>query len=457
MFNLRELIRRVNEARARPNSLAATLIKAMVGTAGIKAAYALITFATSIVMAKALGPAGYGIFSYVIALVQMLAIPSELGIPNLAIREIAVANARKEWGRMRSFIRWAQGTIGLLSLGFATFGAIGLLTWGHRLDPVKQNCLWLGLLLIPLISLNALRGAMLRGLRKVLLGQLPEQVIRPTLLLLMLLTLPLLGFAIKSPFLALAAHIGAVAIAFLCGFVLFFRNRPPELATAPVRIEGWVWFRSSIPFGLTAMMQLINGRTDILMLGFFREDADVGIYRVATQIAAVVVFGLQIVNSIQGPHIAHLYAKGEMKRLQRMITRSSQLVFLLALPAVLLIIFFGPLMIRTLYSPEFADSYVPLVIICFGQLINASFGSVGSLLNMTGHEKDTTKSIFVGATVNVLLNLLLTPTWGPIGAATATTVTLIVWNVIMWQKVRSRIGIEPTPFLSLKRDRDDAA
>ena len=114
-------------------------------------------------------------------------------------------------------------------------------------------------------------------------------------------------------------------------------------------------------------------------------------------------------------------------------------------------------MIRTLYSPEFADSYVPLVIICFGQLINASFGSVGSLLNMTGHEKDTTKSIFVGATVNVLLNLLLTPTWGPIGAATATTVTLIVWNVIMWQKVRSRIGIEPTPFLSLKRDRDDAA
>jgi len=100
-----------------------------------------------------------------------------------------------------------------------------------------------------------------------------------------------------------------------------------------------------------------------------------------------------------------------------------------------------------LYSPEFAEAYVPLVIICIGQLVNASIGSVGSLLNMTGHEKDTTKSIFIGATVNVLLNLALTPVWGPIGAAIATTVTLIVWNMIMWQKVRSRIGIEPSPFV----------
>lgn len=450
MIRPRQIVKRIQEARSRPNSLAATLMKAIVGTAGIKAAYALITFATSIVMAKSLGPAGYGVFAYVIALVQMLAIPSELGIPNLAVREIAVANARKDWGRMRGFIRWAQGMIGLLSLIFASIGAILLFSFGDRLEPVKLACLWLGLLLVPLISLNALRGAMLRGLRKVLLGQLPEQVIRPSVLLLLLLTMPLLGLPIDSPLQALTAHITSVAVAFLCGFVLFFRHRPGELLHAPARLEASVWLRSSIPFGLTAMMQLINGRTDILMLGFFREDADVGVYRVASQIAALVVFGLQIINSIQGPHIAHLYAQGEMKTLQRMIRRSAQLVFMIALPSVLIIVLFGPFVIRTLYSPEFADAYLPLVILCVGQLVNASAGSVGSLLNMTGHEKETTKSVFIGATVNLVLNLILTPLWGPIGAATATTVTLIVWNVIMWHKVRVLVGIESTPFFRLR-------
>jgi O-antigen/teichoic acid export membrane protein len=72
---------------------------------------------------------------------------------------------------------------------------------------------------------------------------------------------------------------------------------------------------------------------------------------------------------------------------------------------------------------------------------------------MTGHEKDTMMSVFIGATINVSLNFALTPTWGPIGAAIATTMTLITWNSIMWYKVRQRLGIEPSPFITLLRRR----
>ncbi len=193
-------------------------------------------------------------------------------------------------------------------------------------------------------------------------------------------------------------------------------------------------------------MQLINGRTDVLTLGFFRTDAEIGIYRVASQMAAVVVFALLAVNMTQGPHIAHLFSKGDMQMLQRMVTRSAQAVMLFALPVVLVIVFFGEFIIRTVFGPEFESAYIPLVILCVGQLVNASMGSVGNLLNMTGHERDTTKSILVAAIVNVALNLSLVPVWGIIGAAVATACTLIVWNVIMWHKVRTRIGIEPSLF-----------
>jgi O-antigen/teichoic acid export membrane protein len=123
------------------------------------------------------------VVSYVIALVQLLSTPSELGVPNLAVREIAVTNVRKDWGYMRGFILWANGVIGAVSLVVAVGAAVVLLVWGHKFDPMRLSCLWLGLLLVPLTSLNALRGSMLRGLRKVLLGQLPEQVIRPLVFL----------------------------------------------------------------------------------------------------------------------------------------------------------------------------------------------------------------------------------------------------------------------------------
>jgi O-antigen/teichoic acid export membrane protein len=446
MLSLQQLRDRIDARLARHGSLGAALVKGVAGTASIKATQALIVFASSIVLAKTLGPAGLGVFSYVIALMQLLSTPSELGVPNLAVREIAVTNVRKDWGHMRGFILWANGVIGVVSLVVAVGGALGLLVWGHKLDPVKVSCLWLGLLLVPLTSLNALRGSMLRGLRKVLLGQLPEQVIRPLVFLFLILCIAFLGKGLHSPLVALSAHIAAVAVAFACGMALFLRNRPVELSESEPRFHARLWLQSSIPFGLTALMQLINGRTDILVLGFFRADSDVGIYRVASQIAALVVFGMQVVNVIQGPHIAHLFAKGEMHRLQKMITRSSQAICLFALCAVIVIVVFGEFLIRTLFSPAFAAAYVPLVIICIGQLVNASIGSVGSLLNMTGHERDTMKSVLVGATINVALNLVLTPQLGPVGAAIATTTTLIAWNLIMWHKVRKRIGINPSPF-----------
>jgi O-antigen/teichoic acid export membrane protein len=447
LFSPIEFLRRANAVRSRPGSLGAALVKGAVGTAGIKVASALIAFVTSILLAKSLGPAGYGIFSYVVALVALLAIPSELGIPNLTVREIAVSNTHKDWGRMRGYIIWSHRTVAITCGSLILLSATALFFWGERFGAVKLACMWLALLLVPLVSLGALRDAMLRGLRKVLLGQLSQPLIRPLILLVLLLVLSQLDVSLTSPVRVMGLHILSVATAFLIGLSLFLANRPAELGSEPPRYNSASWLKSSIPFGMTAALQLINGRTDILALGLFRPDAQVGIYRVASQLAAVVIFGMQAVSAIQGPHIANLFAKGDLKKLQHMITRSTQAILMVAVPVVIVIILFGTFIIRTIYGVAYEAAYLPLVILCLGQLFNASMGSVASLLNMTGHERDTTKSVLVGAMVNVTLNLALVPFWGMSGAATATAATLVVWNVLMWHKARTRLGIETSPFL----------
>src|SRR5688572_17576050 len=438
--------KRVKKAMSRPESLGASLIKGVVGTAGVKVAHAAIVFVTAALLAQMLGPARYGIFSLVLAFVALLTIPSELGIPGLAVREIAVTNSRKDWGHMRGFIAWSHRLVAITCAALIAVGATCLLIWGDQLTPVKRTCMWLGLILVPVLSFGALRDAMLRGLRKVVLGQLPQQVIRPAVFLALLLIYMHAETGARSPVVVMSLHITSVALAFCFGLFFFLKARPVELSSAQSKFKGTAWLKSSIPFGLSAALQLINGRTDVLTLGFFRTDAEIGIYRVASQMAAVVVFALISVNLIQGPHIAHLYSRGDMQMLQKMITRSAQAVMLFTLPVVLMIIVFGKFMIWTVFGPEYESAYVPLVILCIGQLVNASMGSVGGLLNMTGHERDTTKSILVAAVVNVALNLSLVPFWGTIGAAVATACTLIVWNVIMWHKVRTRIGVEPSLF-----------
>jgi O-antigen/teichoic acid export membrane protein len=442
---LKGLKNRLDARLARHGNLGAALVKGVLGTAGVKIAHGILGFVTAIVLAKMLGPSGYGTYAFVMALVGFLAIPSELGVPGLAVREIATTNARKDWSHMRGFVIRSHQMIGLMSVCLAALGGLALLAWGHKLDSTKLACMWLGLVLVPLVSLGALRGSMLRGLRKVVLGQIPEQVVRPLVLLLLILALYAIGHGVDTPVGVMIVQIVSVAVAFACGLVFFLRNRPRELSSATPRFRTSVWLQSSIPFGLSAAMQLINGRTDILVLGMFREDAEVGVYRVAVQMATIIVFAQQAVNAIQGPHVAHLYASGDMKKLQKMITRSSRAILMFSLPIVVLICAFGDLIIKFAFGSQYTAAYWPLVILSFGQLVNASMGAVANVLNMTGHERDTTRIILVGAILNVTLNFTLAPVFGMTGAAAATAGGLIVWNLLMWRQAYKRTGIETSP------------
>ncbi len=442
---LRRLITAIDARLARHGNLGAALIKGVLGTAGLKVAHGVLGFITAIVLAKMLGPSGYGTYAFVMALVGFLAIPSELGIPGLAIREIATTNARKDWGHMRGFIIRSHQMIGLMSVSLAVLGGVALLVWGGNVGPEKLACMWLGLLLVPLVSFGALRGSMLRGLRKVVLGQVPEQIIRPVVLLLLIAALSLIGNGLDTAAGVMAVQVISVTVAFVCGLVFFLRSKPRELGSVAPQFKTAMWLSSSIPFGLTAAMQLINGRTDILVLGMFREDSEVGIYRVAVQLATIIIFGQQAVNAIQGPHVAHLYASGDMKKLQKMVTRSSRAIFAFSLPIVILMCIFGDNIIRIAFGPQYTGAYWPLVILSVGQLVNSSMGSVANVLNMTGHERDTTRIILIGALLNVSLNLALTPMLGMTGAAAATASGLIIWNLLMWRQAYLRTGIETSP------------
>ena len=89
---------------------------------------------------------------------------------------------------------------------------------------------------------------------------------------------------------------------------------------------------------------------------------------------------------------------------------------------------------------------MPLAILCIGQLANAGIGSVAYLLIMTGHGREAATGIGVGAIVELLLSLLLIPRWGASGAAVATAISLITWNVVLAVFLWRRTGISATAF-----------
>src|SRR5699024_6549689 len=107
--------------------LRAQLLRGGIGSIGIKVVSVGLSLAVGVVLARVLGVGGFGLYSYVFALVSLLAVPAKFGLPGLLVRETAQADAKEQWGRMRGIWRWTNlGTVGL-SLFVAIVG--GLLAW----------------------------------------------------------------------------------------------------------------------------------------------------------------------------------------------------------------------------------------------------------------------------------------------------------------------------------------
>ncbi len=159
----------------------AQILRGGLGSLAFKLTSAGLLFGLTVLLARVLGPAGYGVYAYVFALVSLMAVPAELGLPHLVVRETARAHVHEQWGLMRGLWRWAALASGVLAVAIAVVA--GGLAWGlaDGFSSLQLATFAWGLLLVPLIALGNLAGAAVRGLRHVLLGQLPGLVLRPAL------------------------------------------------------------------------------------------------------------------------------------------------------------------------------------------------------------------------------------------------------------------------------------
>lgn len=420
------------------------LTKGGIGSLIIKLGYTLLGLLTAVFLARILGPENYGVYSFVYALIMVLAIPAQLGLPQLLVRETSKAAAKQQWGLMRGLWRWGTMATCIFSSVIILLVYLAITVFEDKFDTAVRNTLLAALLLIPLVALGDLRDAAMRGLHKVVLGQIPGSILRPILFLAFLaISLIVTPNGFVQPHHAMSMQSLAAAISFIFGGWMLWKMRPEALIQKPHPEYQWrEWLKASIPLGLIAGFQLVNYHTGIIVLGMFRPSEEAGIYKVIVTCASLVAFGLQAINLVLAPHFASLYAKRELQQLQRLVTISARAILALALPVVLIFVTYGDAFLSIVFGTEYAVGYYPLLILVIGQLVNASMGSVGLLLNMTGHERDTMRGVIMAAIVNLALSILLIPYFGIFGASAATACTVAFWHLMLWRFTHIRLGLE---------------
>lgn len=413
------------------DGLKAQLLKGATGTAGLKMVNMVLTLAVGILLARSLGPENYGIYAFVLSVITLLGLPTKAGLPTLIVRETAKYQLQEKWSNLRGLLTLANGFV----VGFSVLVALvsAVVVWWYWGDEqgVKTSTFFWALLLLPLIAFGNIRGATLRGLRKVVQGQLPEEVVRPLVLILLVGGVFALGVEL-TPENTMQYTVWAALASFAVGAVLLIRAMPPEVRRAEPSYETKVWTGSLVPLSLITGIQIINGQAGIVLLGIFSTPDEVGLYKVAMAAAGLASVGLMVANVVLAPHITRMFHAQEIEKLQRLLVYSARMGFLASFPLLVLLIFLGEGVLGFLFGFEYKTAYWALVVLSIGQMLNAMAGSVGLVLKQINLEKKALMATFVGVAVNCILCLLLIPAYASTGAAIAAAAALAVWNLINW-------------------------
>jgi O-antigen/teichoic acid export membrane protein len=392
----------------------------------------------AVILARVLGAEGFGIYVFCISIVNLLTVPAMMGGQNLLVREIAAYKVKGQYHFLRGMIQQMRWTSITASFTIAFCGA-GIGLWVYQ-GTRMQTPFLISMAIIPFVTAMNLQGALLRGLRYILLGRVTLALL-PLLTILLIFGVVLFPEITLDPVSTLGAYGLSAVILVVIGFFLILRLLPPEAKAVKPEYETSRWIKSMLPFVFAGGMQVFNKEASIVFLGIMQDVGSVGLFRVAQRGAELIPFGLLAVNMAIAPSISGLYAKGDMQRLQYIINKSIIAVTAFAVTVTAVLITGGKWLLPLIFGQEFLAAYTILVILCIGQLVNAITGSAALVMNMIGMELMVAWGMAIASLVIIVLNLTLIPSLGATGAAIASSASLMVLNISMFIYLYRKTGI----------------
>ncbi len=421
--------------------------RVVTGAAGVlasRAAFNGLSFVLNVILARMLGALGLGVYTYALAWIFLLMVPAMLGMDQLVVREIAASSVRAEWGRSRRVLRKSIEVVSVASLGIVLIAGIVSEAAAQHIDTQIRVTFLVALVLLPLITLTRVRQCAMQGLHRVALGTLPEMVVQPAVLTAFLGITYWLGRRHLTAPGAMGLTVAACIIAFSIGTKLLLKSIPKESGDTPLEEQAWDWRKSALPLMFVASSGAIYAQADTLMLGSIKGAKAVGIYGIADRGSDLITVLMLVVSAALAPHVAKLYASGDIDGIERVVIKFARATFLCSLPVAVAFMSFGFWYLLAFYGSAFTAGQRALTILSIGKILSVMLGLPGMILIMTGYERDAARAIGLSAIIAILLNLVLIPRWGLEGTAIATASTTILWNILMVVLLYKRLGIHCT-------------
>jgi O-antigen/teichoic acid export membrane protein len=290
-----------------------------------------------------------------------------------------------------------------------------------------KNLWLLALVNIYLGSFIIVNQQTLQAFNRFYVSQAIDKILKPSLLVLLLSTF---WFSRKNID-ARALIIFNIAVLTICCVVLFLfvRSTINKLPKQSREVEKPSIFGANMYFVLISVFVLLKSRIIMMILGAMNQTEDVGILNIAYRLADFVLLPYMLIHAVV-PQLFSSHKHSEVGYRKKLFQKSNQLILIGALPIMLFFVAFGKLVLK-LYDPALQQYYTILLILCASQFLYSVFGPCTALLMMQGKQKQAAGAMLLDIAINSLLFFAFIEWLGLMGAAVASFLGSLCYNILL--------------------------
>lgn len=383
---------------------------------GIRVVQSALTLLVTMLTARYLGPSNYGLLGYVQSVVSFAAPIALLGLSNVMVQELV--NAPEEEGEI-------VGTAIVLSAISALMCMGGCIAFCAIVNHDRITTIVCALYSIYLISQSVV--LIQYWFQAKLISKYSSIVSLLVYILISAYKIFLLATGKSIYWFAITSALDNLLISFFL-VIIYVKLGGRKLSFSSRTAQRM--FSKSKYYIVTNMMIAVFAQTDRIMLKLMIDDAATGYYSAAAYCAGCVGFVYSAITDSARPTIFESKKQNQVK-FERNVSRLYCIVMYLSLVQSVLMTAFAPVIVKCMYGQD----YLPAIPILRLVVWYITFSEIGVIRNIWVLAEGKQKWLWIinlsGALANVIMNYLLIPIWGAMGAAFASLMTQFFANVVV--------------------------
>lgn len=386
-------------------------------------------FVVSIAMARIIGPERLGYFNYVVWLVNLSRLVGNLGVPTTARKYMAEYLGRNQPGIVRGVFFYTLRLQIRTAIIITAAGLTVVYFFGNPDYRVVSYLLVASMFPSFVLSIPSQANVAAENYSANVPGSAVGQLLYfISVTLSLVLGWNLVGIAAGILFYTIVEVVVRLVP------VLRWMKSLPEEQLDPVMVRRMRSF-SNQSIWVMLLNVLVWNRSDIIFLKMFSSElAQISFYSVGFNLTEKVMLIGKVFGSSSGASVMAQYGR-DKSRIFSLVTGTSQYLFQLMLPMLLGIAALSHVLIPALYGKQYLPAIIPLTITASLAILGALVLLPRQLLQATEKQGFLIWWTALAAVVNIVLDVILIPKHGAVGAAIGNGTAQMFAAMGIWWRV----------------------